>query len=303
MNDTHTYKGHSHRRLPDWLKRPLSAGPNLDRVTRILEDLHLNTVCHGAVCPNRGQCFSSGTATFMILGESCTRNCAFCAIPHNPPEAPEADEPLRLAEASVRLGLKHVVITSVTRDDLPDGGAAHFAACIAELRKTLPETTVEVLTPDFVGRTALLDIVLEAGPDVFNHNLETTKRLTAEIRSGADYDRSLAVLEHASRASRKPVVKSGFMLGLGEMETEIDDLLDDLRSVGVEALTIGQYLRPSRRHRDVSRYYAPEEFEALGKRALEAGFLSVASGPFVRSSYQAEKAYCECIAAREEQNR
>ncbi len=303
MEDTHTYKGHSHRRLPDWLKRPLSTGPKLDRVTRILEDLHLNTVCQEALCPNRGQCFSSGTATFMILGKSCTRNCAFCAIPHGRPEAPEADEPVRLAEASGRLGLKHVVITSVTRDDLPDGGAAHFAACIAELRKTMPETTVEVLTPDFGGNTGLLDIVLEAGPDVFNHNLETTGRLTAEIRSGADYDRSLAVLNHASRSSRRPVVKSGFMLGLGETEAEIDELLHDLHSAGVEALTIGQYLRPTRRHREVIRYYEPEEFEALGKKALEAGFLSVASGPFVRSSYQAEKAYCECLVARKERNR
>ena len=293
-NNTHNNR----RRLPDWLKRPLSAGPGLDRVAGLLKDLHLNTVCDGALCPNRGECFSSGTATFMILGDRCTRNCAFCAVPHGVQEQPDAEEPGRLARAVELLKLKHVVITSVTRDDLPDGGAGQFAACIRELKKRLPSTTVEVLIPDFRGDTGLLNIVLEADPEVLNHNLETTRRLTAEIRSGADYERSLSVLRHAADSDRRPVVKSGFMLGLGEKDEEIGELLGDLLGAGVHALTVGQYLRPSRDHREVSRYYTPEEFESLGQRALNLGFLSVASAPFVRSSYRAERMYAECLDKR-----
>ncbi|MBN2050174.1 MAG: lipoyl synthase [Spirochaetales bacterium] len=287
------------QRLPPWLKRPLSAGPRFDKVSRILTDLKLNTVCHGALCPNRGECFSAGTATFMILGNTCTRNCAFCAVDHGAPEPVDPEEPARLAEAAKRLALRHVVITSVTRDDLPDGGAGHFAACVSELRNTLPEARVEVLTPDFGGAKELVARVLEAGPEVFNHNLETTRTLTPEIRSGADYARSLSVLAYAARSSLGPLVKSGFMMGLGEEEGEVDEIMKDLLTAGVRLLTIGQYLRPSKHHRPVSRYYTPEEFDALGERARNLGFFSVVSAPFVRSSYQAEGMYAEGLAKRE----
>lgn len=276
------------RRLPPWLKRPAPSGQSYDHVVKLLKELELNTVCDGAACPNRGECYSHGTATFLIMGGQCTRNCQFCRVEHGSPTPLAADEPQRLAQAVTKLGLQHVVITSVTRDDLADGGAQHFAATITAVRRAEPETTIEVLTPDFKGQTDCLDVVHAAGPDVFNHNLETCRRLTAEIRSGADYDRSLGLLKYL--ASRQPagVVKSGFMLGLGESDDEITDMLNDLHNAGVTMLTIGQYLRPSKANRPVQRFYTPDEFDAIREQAQQIGFGHVAAGPFVRSSYHAE---------------
>ncbi len=313
MNEQPTSSG-SYRRLPPWLKRPAGGGVQFPRVINLLKDLHLATVCNSAACPNRGECFSRGTATFMIMGEHCTRNCRFCAVAHGNPTPLEEDEPERLAQAVNRLGLKHVVLTSVTRDDLPDGGAGHFARCIEAIRCFVSQAaclryenptkqeaeaedsragcprhvTIEVLTPDFQGDPACLDVVYRARPDVFNHNVETTRRLTPEIRSGADYERSLGVLRYMADKPDHPIVKSGFMLGLGENEAEIDELLADLRAAGVEMLTIGQYLRPTKDNREVAKYYHPDEFAAIQARAEKLGFAHVAAGPFVRSSYLAE---------------
>jgi lipoic acid synthetase len=260
-------------------------------VQRILDSGHLNTVCDGAQCPNRAECFSRGTATFMILGDTCTRACRFCAVQKGTPVAPEADEPGRVAEAAARLKLKHAVVTSVTRDDLPDGGAGLFAATIRELRARLPEASVEVLIPDFKGDRILLETVLAAGPDVLNHNLETVRRLQAAIRPQADYERSLGVLRNAAawRGERPARVKSGLMTGLGETDLEIEEAMGDLRAAGVEFLTLGQYLAPSAGHAPVERYVEPGQFEIWGRRALEMGFAGVASGPLVRSSYRAER--------------
>ena len=267
----------------------MGGGKEFSQVQGVLADLHLATVCHSAGCPNRGECFSCGTATFMIMGQVCTRNCAFCLVTHGATAPLVEDEPLRVAQAVRRLGLKHVVITSVTRDDLPDGGAGHFAATIVTVRKVNPHVTVEVLTPDFKGNTGCLDTVLQAPPDVFNHNMETVRRLTPEIRSGADYNRSLGVLKYVAGKPNGPTVKSGLMLGLGESDDEIIGTLWDLREAGVEMLTIGQYLRPSKANRQVHKYYEPSEFKKLKQAALKMGFAPVASGPFVRSSYHAEE--------------
>jgi len=276
------------RRLPEWLKRPLPAGEGFAQVRNLLAGLGLHTVCDGAGCPNRGECYSHGTATFMILGARCTRNCQFCAVGQGAVSAPEADEPQRLAEAAAKLGLRHVVITSVTRDDLPDGGAEHFARCIRAVRDRRAEATIEVLTPDFRGERRSLDIVHEARPDVFNHNLETVRRLTGLIRSGADYDRSLGVLRYMAERERPCVIKSGLMLGLGETEKEIYEALGDLRAAKAEMVTIGQYLRPAGKEYEVRRFYRPEEFDAIREGAEGMGFSHVAAGPFVRSSYHAE---------------
>jgi len=275
-------------RLPKWLKRPLPKGEKFERVMRLLGELRLETVCNRAACPNRGECYSQGTATFMIMGSICTRNCEFCAVAHGVAEPVSADEPQRVAQAVHALGLKHVVITSVTRDDLPDGGAAHFAHTIHAVRETNEQTTIEVLTPDFQGDQQCLDTVCAARPDVFNHNLETTRRLTGEIRSGADYDRSLAVLDYVGRRQNRPIVKSGFMLGLGEHEPEILEMLQDLRAAGVEMVTIGQYLQPGKANRPVTEFYPPEQFDRIRQMAEAMGFSHVAAGPFVRSSYHAD---------------
>jgi lipoic acid synthetase len=284
-NDDNVMRG----RLPKWLKRPVGSGSTYQQVREVLADLQLVTVCGSAGCPNQGECFSRGTATFMILGEVCTRDCQFCRVAHGAAAPVSADEPARVAEASVRLQLRHVVVTSVTRDDLPDGGAGHFAETIRAIRRRLENATIEVLTPDLKGDTDCLDTVCEAQPDVFNHNLETTRRLTPEIRSGADYERSLGVLRYVANKENGPIVKSGFMVGLGESEEEIQELLHDLRATGVRMVTIGQYLRPSKRNRDVQKFYRPEEFEAIKENAEAMGFEHVAAGPFVRSSYQAGK--------------
>jgi len=281
--------GEGRGRLPEWLKRPIGRGERFERVLKTLRELHLETVCETAGCPNRGECYSRGTATFMIMGAICTRDCAFCGVLHSEPEALAQDEPERVAQAVGELGLEHVVITSVTRDDLADGGAGHFARTIKAVRRLQSKVTIEVLVPDFEGKDELVDVVCAARPEVFNHNLETTRRLTKEIRSGADYDRSLGVLRYAAeKKGARLMVKSGFMLGLGEEEQEIREMLQDLRAAGVQMVTIGQYLRPGAANRAVARYYRPSEFEEVGEMAKEMGFLYVAAGPFVRSSYHAE---------------
>ncbi len=281
------------RRLPPWLKRPLPSGSALAQTRRLLDNLELNTVCVEARCPNLTECWSRRTATFMILGERCTRNCRFCAVTSGDPEPVSADEPQRLASAAERLKLKHAVITSVTRDDLPDEGADQFAACIRTVRERLPEATVEVLTPDFHARRDCLQTVLDANPTVFNHNLETVARLHPPIRPQADYERSLRTLELARELRPDIRTKSGLMVGLGETDDELIEALRDLRRVGCDLVTIGQYLRPARdeRHVPVQRFYSPDEFDALAEQARQIGFLAVASGPFVRSSYLAEKLY------------
>ena len=276
------------QRLPSWFRRPLPPGAEAGRVKRLLGRLDLHTVCEGAKCPNRAGCWQEGAAAFLILGDACTRACRFCAIPHaDQPAPPDPGEPARLAEAAAAMGLRHVVVTSVTRDDLPDGGAAHFAATIREIRARLPGASVEVLVPDFQNDAAALDLVLAARPDIFNHNLETVERLQPAIRPQADYRRSLAVLAYAARAGAR--TKSGLMLGLGETDGEISAALRDLRAAGVSLLTLGQYLAPSPAHHPVARFATPAEFDRWRTDALALGFASVASAPHVRSSYHAEE--------------
>ncbi|MHB8895636.1 MAG: lipoyl synthase, partial [Candidatus Geothermincolia bacterium] len=269
--------------MPRWLLRPVRCGPELARVEGVLEEEHLNTVCVGARCPNRGECYSAGTATFMILGARCTRGCGFCAVPTGGCEPVDEGEPLRVAKAAAAMGLRHVVVTSVTRDDLADGGAQHFVDTVLAVREALPEATVEVLVPDFGGEAVDVDEVLEAGPDVFNHNVETVGRLYREVRPRAGYERSLSVLGRSARAGLP--TKSGFMVGLGETADEVGGLLEDLLEAGCRLVTIGQYLRPSKKNLPVERYWEPAEFEALREKALSMGFDAVASGPLVRSSY------------------
>jgi lipoic acid synthetase len=273
------------RRLPPWLKRPLPA-PGMFFTSRVIEDLRLETVCESAKCPNRTECWSQRTATFMILGNVCTRPCGFCSVPKGKTEALQADEPERVAEAAARLGLKHVVITSVTRDDLADGGAQHFYECVLAVRARTG-AAVEVLTPDFLGNTQAIDRVIEAAPDVFNHNLETVPRLYHRVRRNAVYQRSLDLLARVKDRAPHIPTKSGVMLGLGETQDEILAVCADLRTVGCEILTVGQYLQPSPQHLPVERYVPPEEFNALGTLVRGLGFKLVASGPFVRSSYHA----------------
>lgn len=286
------------RRLPPWIRVRVSGSGTFDAVDHLLNECDLNTVCSGAHCPNKHECFSRGTATFMILGDTCTRDCGFCAVTAGVPRPVDADEPRRVAEAAARLNLKHVVVTSVTRDDLPDGGAGAFAATIRAVRERLPGARVEVLAPDFQGREADIDVVLAEEPDVFNHNLETVRRLQRVIRPAADYDRSLGVLAYVAgrggrlrAGNRRPLVKSGLMVGLGETDEEVREAIVDLRRAGCELLTIGQYLAPSPRHHPVERYVTPEQFEVYAKWGVAAGFSGVASAPLVRSSYHADSLY------------
>ena len=276
------------RRLPRWLKRSVPLGNANNFTANLLDELNLETVCDNAKCPNRMECYSQKTATFMILGNVCTRPCGFCAVKRGRPGALEADEPERLAEASVRLGLKHVVITSVTRDDLDDGGADHYVKCIEAVRRR-SDATIEVLTPDFIHNRAALDRVVEAGPDVFNHNTETVPRLYRRVRGPkSDYNWTLGLLARVKEVSAQTKTKSGLMLGLGEERQEIMDVLADLRDVNCDFLTLGQYLQPATdRYLPVVRYITPEEFDLLGEQAKSLGFRKVASGPFVRSSYHA----------------
>jgi lipoic acid synthetase len=254
--------------------------------SRVIEDLRLETVCESAKCPNRTECWSQRTATFMILGNVCTRPCGFCSVPRGKTETVEADEPERVAEAAQRLGLRHVVITCVTRDDLPDGGAEHFHRCVLAVRQRTG-AAVEVLTSDFLGNRAAISRVIAARPDVFNHNTETVPRLYPQVRRNADYQRTLDLLAQVKEEAPEIPTKSGLMLGLGETLEEVLDVAADLRRVGVEMLTIGQYLQPTPRQLPVVRYVPPEEFEEIGALCRRLGFGMVASGPFVRSSYHA----------------
>ena len=273
---------------PPWLKQRVTAGTAA--VLAIMNDLHLNTVCLSASCPNIGECLGSGTATFLILGGVCTRNCRFCAVSKGQPEKLDPEEPGRLVRAVRKLGLRHVVITSVTRDDLSDGGAGQFARCIEKIREELTGVTIEVLVPDFCGNVEALDKVIKAVPEVFNHNVETVPGLYPYVRPGADYERSLAVLYQAA-ASETCLVKTGLMLGLGEQEQEIIASFDDLVEAGVRSLTLGQYLRPSAGHVPVAEYIRPERFRWFANVAYERGFSQVAAGPLVRSSYHAGELY------------
>ncbi|SDF45265.1 lipoyl synthase [Sporolituus thermophilus] len=270
---------------PPWLTQHIDTGA-FARVERLLAGLKLHTVCQSASCPNIGECFGQGTATFLILGSVCTRRCAFCAVPKGAPAAPDTAEPERIAKAVQVLGLRHAVITSVTRDDLADGGASQFAACIERIRAVCPSVTVEVLTPDFAGNWRAAAQVLAACPDVFNHNIETVPRLYDKVRPSADYRRSLALLRQAA-AGGVGLVKSGVMVGLGETETEVLAVFADLAAAGVTAVTIGQYLRPSAAHLPVAEYIHPDKFAWYEQQARRAGFTAVAAGPLVRSSYHA----------------
>lgn len=273
---------------PPWLTRRLPTAPEYEEVRTLIRKGRLHTVCEEARCPNQFECFSHRTATFLILGSRCTRNCRFCSVAHGPEGPPDPDEPVRVAEAAARMGLRYVVVTSVTRDDLPDGGAGHFAETIREIRRRIPAARVEVLIPDFQGDPDALRTVLEARPDVLNHNIETVPRLYPRVRPEAVYERSLALLDRAAGMAPDIPTKSGLMLGLGETDAEVRETLGDLRRVQCRWITIGQYLQPSGGHLPVERYVPPEEFEAWRRTALAMGFTGAASGPFVRSSYHAE---------------
>src|SRR5438132_9440502 len=276
------------RRLPAWLKRPLPVGNENFFTNNLLRELKLETVCENARCPNRPECYARRTATFMVLGNVCTRPCGFCSVTKGAPNVVEDDEPARVAEAAARLGLRHVVITSVTRDGLPDGGADHFRRCILAVRERTG-AAVEVLTPDFLGDLSAVARVLEAGPEVYNHNLETVPRLYKKVRGRASYQRSLDLLAHVKRRAPGIVTKSGLMLGLGETHEELFEVLADLRAVGCDTLTLGQYLAPTLKHIPVARYVPPEEFDGLAALARTLGFPKVVAGPFVRSSYHADE--------------
>ena len=277
-----------HRRLPDWLRKPLPEGNGNFYTQSLLDELGLETVCENARCPNRPECYSRRTATFMILGNVCTRPCGFCSVTKGTPDVLADDEPDRVAEAAFRLGLKHVVITSVTRDDLPDGGSDHFRRCILAVRARTG-AAVEVLTPDFMGDWSAVDTVLEAAPEVYNHNMETVPRLYRKVRGRADYRRSLDLLAHVRKTRPETVTKSGLMLGIGETTEELFDVLADLREVDCDTLTLGQYLAPTLKHVPVARFVPPEEFDDLAAKARKLGFKKVVAGPFVRSSYHADE--------------
>jgi lipoic acid synthetase len=277
-------------RLPQWLRTRLPTTDSFAHTRALLDELKLHTVCESAKCPNHWECWSKGTATFMIAGDRCTRACGFCAVTTARPFALEADEPARVAEATCRMRLKHVVITAVARDDLADGGAAHFRQTIEAVRALNPDTVIEVLTPDFNDRDASIEVVLAANPHIFNHNLETVRRLTPAVRSRATYDRSLNVLRKV-KALRADTIytKSGLMLGLGETGEEIVTAMRDLRRSGCDILTLGQYLQPTLKHLPVVDFVSPETFVEYGRQARQMGFVHVASGPMVRSSYHADE--------------
>jgi len=275
------------RQKPDWLKIKLPSGANYRQVKQIVEGNHLHTICSSGKCPNMGECWGAGTATFMILGEICTRSCKFCATLTGKPLMPDAGEPAKVAESIRLMGLKHVVITSVDRDDLPDGGAAHWASTIRQIRKVNPETTTEVLIPDFDGKPELIELIALAKPDIISHNIETVERLTPLVRSRAKYRTSLKVVEMIGTFGL--VSKSGIMVGLGEATVEVLQCMDDLRLAGCEVLTIGQYLQPTKKHLEVVEYLHPDQFAYFKREGLARGFRVVESAPLVRSSYHAEK--------------
>ncbi len=285
---------------PLWLRRKLPDQEALQKMRALLQRYGLNTVCEGALCPNRGECFRQGTATFLILGRTCTRSCTFCAIPSEErPPAPDPEEPQRIFEAVSELGLTHVVVTSVTRDDLEDGGASHFAKTVRALKRTESTIVVEVLIPDFQGSFESLKIVADSGPDIVNHNLETVPRLYPEVRPQADYRRSLHLLKTVKEIDPGRVTKSGLMLGLGEQRDEVLEVMSDLRKISCDLLTLGQYLQPSGRHHPVVRYIPPEEFEDLRCAGEKMGFKAVFSAPLVRSSFHAAEVFKKIYLATE----
>jgi lipoic acid synthetase len=283
---------------PDWIRVRAPSGPVYEETRQIMRSKHLVTVCEEAACPNLGECWSQRHATMMIMGEICTRACAFCNVTTGLPDALDTDEPNRVADAVAALGLRHVVITSVDRDDLPDGGAAHFAAVIAAIRAAAPATTIEILTPDFLRKPGAVETVVAARPDVFNHNFETVPRLYPTIRPGARYFQSLRLLDTVKRLDPTIFTKSGLMVGLGEQRVEIGQVMDDLRVADVDFLTIGQYLQPSVKHAAVDRYLPPEEFAELSSMARAKGFLMVSATPLTRSSYHADADFAALRAAR-----
>jgi len=286
-----TKKQNNRAPKPPWLKRRLPTGPDYEQVKAFINKGGLHTVCQEAKCPNIWECFSKHTATFMIMGSRCTRSCRFCAVAHGPTAPPDPEEPARVAEAVHKMGLNYVVITSVTRDDLPDGGAIFFAQTIQEIRKQIPDALIEVLIPDFQGNRNALKTVLKARPDVLNHNIETAPRLYSTVRPEANYKRSLELLKQTGQYDPSIPTKSGLMLGLGERPDEISRTLEDLFKTGCRILTLGQYLQPSKQHLQVERFLPPEEFDSWEKTALEIGFSQVAGGPFVRSSYHAKELF------------
>ena len=277
------------RRLPVWLKVKMPGGPNYSNLKKLMRQEGLHTVCEEARCPNIGECWERETATFMILGDTCTRACTYCAVKTGKPTGLDLEEPLRLAQTVEKLQLKYAVITSVNRDDLADGGAFIFSQCITQIKKRTPRCKVEVLTPDFQGDIKALKSVIDSGPDTFNHNIETVRRVFPRIRAKGDYDLSLDVLANAKLINPECVTKSGMMVGLGETFEEIIDTMKDLRMVNCDLMTIGQYLRPSVKHSPISKWYTPQEFEELKDEGENLGFKHIASGPLVRSSYHADE--------------
>src|SRR5436309_11190131 len=274
-------------RKPSWLKVKAPGGPNYLALKHMMRDLKLHTVCEEAHCPNIGECWEHRAATFMILGDVCTRNCAYCAVAHGTPKPLDSNEPQRLADAVAQMGLKHVVITSVDRDDLPNGGAEIFAACIEEIRRLMPQTSIEVLIPDFKGNPEALRIIVDARPDILNHNLETIARLYRIARPGGRYARALELLKRAKEMNPELLTKSGLICGLGEEWDELLASIRDLRAQGVDIITLGQYLRPSDQHLPIARYYTPAEFAELRRLGMQMGYRHVEAGPLVRSSYHA----------------
>ncbi len=286
------------QKKPEWLKKNLPRGGKCSTIGGLIKSNMLHTVCEEALCPNRGECFSSGTATFLIMGSVCTRSCRFCAISGGRPEPLDQQEPSRVAETARQMGLRYLVITSVTRDDIDDGGASLFADTIRRVRTEIPEAKIEVLIPDFQGDEEALITVLSARPDVLNHNVETVSRLYSLVRPEASYSRSLELLKRAKKHAPQTPVKSGIMLGLGETSQEIGQTLQDMVNSGCDILTMGQYLQPSKNNLPVDRFVHPDEFEEWRKKALEMGFSAVVSGPFVRSSYHADKLYYEAARGK-----
>lgn len=280
---------------PPWLKKRIMLGPNIQKVSALLKETRLHTVCQEAHCPNLPECFSRRTATFMIMGNICSRNCHFCAVTHGNPAPLDEEEPQRVAFAAEQLGLRYVVITSVTRDDLPDGGAKHFAKTVHAIKEQRPKPVVELLIPDFLGNPSSLETILSVPPDVLNHNVETIPRLYPRVRPQADYRRSLDVLQGIRSRNASMLTKSGLMLGLGERESEVIRVMQDLLDIGCRLLTLGQYLQPSKQHHPVIRYLHPEEFEGYKALGENMGFLEVSSGPFVRSSFGAAQMYQNAI--------
>jgi len=277
------------RARPAWLKVRLPSGPQVEQLRALMRSKELHTVCEEAHCPNMAECWGAGTATFMILGDTCTRSCGFCAVKSGRPLQLDLDEPARVGDAVARMSLQHAVVTSVNRDELADGGAAIFAETIREIRRRSPGTTIEVLIPDFRGVVEALDVVLEARPEILNHNTETVQRLYPRVRPQAVYERSLEVLRHTKRSAPDLVCKSGIMVGLGETRDEVLATMRDIREQGTDILTIGQYLRPSAQHLPIERYWSPEEFDGLRDAGMAMGYRHVESGPLVRSSYHAER--------------